>query len=318
MTKLRTCIIGCGDIGYAFDRNGTEPGALSHFKAVMDSDSFELIAVCDKNEEVLKEISDRFKMKVFSEADSMLSEIKPDVTVIASSDETHIPFLLRALDFSPKAVFCEKPLGLTYHEIAKVVDAYSSVNVPLQVNYTRRFVDEFRRMGEIVTSGEIGRIFCATFYYSRGLVHNASHYIDLTNMYFGEPEEVVAISSKEGISEHDKTYSFRMRYNNGMEMVFIGLEPTKISFAEIDFIGTEGRIKFNYRNEIEQYRLTANKTFAGYGMYELNDTSAVRFEAALPNAYSNLYNAVSGREELLSPGSESLKIFEIINRIKEQ
>lgn len=318
MTKLRACLTGCGDIGYRFDKERDGEGALTHFKAMLDSGLFEFCGAADTDEEVLKEISDKYGIPVFTDAVKMWNETKPDVITIASNDETHVPFLRSALDCSPKAVFCEKPLGLCKDEVSEVTAMYESMHVPLQVNYTRRFLNEFSDIGRMLKSGKLGIINSVTFYYGRGLIHNASHYIDLVLMYFGMPEEVVTLSSRSGLGESDFSYSFRLGYKGGMEILFIALQPTRLSFAEIDIVGSEGRIRFNYRNEIEKYAVTSNSRFSGYTMYELTESVPVKFEEALPAAYRNIYGAVMNGDALLCPGSGSIQIFEMINRIKEQ
>ncbi len=318
MTKLRACITGCGDIGYKFDRERRGDGALTHFRAIRDSGLFELCGAADTDEEVLNEISDRHGIPVYTDTVEMWNETKPDVITIASSDETHIPFLKKALESGPKAVFCEKPLGLRRDEVTEITALYEKVRVPIQVNYTRRFLKEFSDIGAMLKSGKLGIINSVTFYYGRGLIHNASHYIDLVLMYFGMPEEVVTLSSRSGLGETDFSYSFRLGYKGGMEVIFIALEPSRISFAEIDIVGSEGRVKLNYMNEIEKYAVTSNRSFSGYMMYELTESAPVKFEEALPAAYRNIYGAITRGEELLCPGSGSVQIFEMIKRIKEQ
>jgi predicted dehydrogenase len=319
LTKLRACLIGCGDIGYGFDSgNVKREGALTHFKALSDSQKFDLCGVADINSSVLDDIRIKYKVAAYSDAAEMLSSERPDVVTIASIDDTHIPFLYEALEFTPKAVFCEKPLGLKMEDVDEIVRKYQEKGILLQVNYTRRFLDEFREIGRNIAEQEIGQVNSVTFYYSRGLVHNASHYLDLVIMYFGIPDEVSTFSSKEGYGNHDRTYSFRLSYSPGPEILFIGLEPSKLSFAEIDIVGSQGRIKFNYRNEIENYRVVSNEQFSGYKMYELISASTVRFEKALPDAYENIYEAVVSGAELKCSGQESVRLFQLINRIKNQ
>ena len=316
MNKLKTCLIGCGDIGYGFDRGRTGEGALTHFKALNNSSHFELCAIAEIDKKVREEIAEKHGTMAYDNAEVMLNNQKPEVVVIASNDETHIPFLKTALKYEPKFVFCEKPLGLSSNEVTEIVNEYEKMNVKLQVNYTRRFLEEFYSIGQDLHSGKIGKLNSVTFYYSRGLVHNASHYLDLVHWYFGVPDIVTTLSSREGLGEHDKSYSFRLGYDEGPEIIFIGLEPSKLSFAEIDFVGSDGRIKFSYKNEIEYFKVVNNPSYNGFQMYELTGSRPVRFDEAMPNAYRNIYDCLTGSANLKCPGSESNKLFETINRIK--
>ncbi|MDQ3019426.1 MAG: Gfo/Idh/MocA family oxidoreductase [Bacteroidota bacterium] len=318
MNKYKVCIIGCGDIGFLFDYDKKIEGALTHFKAFSDSENFEVCAVGEKKNEIRCLIKDNYKTAVYDDYEKMCEEIKPDVIVIASNDESHFEMLNKVLKYKPKLVFCEKPLALKFEEVKKISELYDKAKVPLQVNFTRRFLDEFKDIDDIVRNKKIGEIESATFYYSRGLIHNASHYLDLVLWYFGPPENVLSISSKEGISKEDNTVSFNLSYAKGPEIRFIGLNPTKLSFGEIDFAGTAGRVKVNYKSEVERYKVIENKMFKGYSSYEMYECKEIQFTKALPNAVENIYRALKNNDDLKSPANNSLKIFELINRIKEK
>lgn len=319
MDKFSVALIGCGDIGYLFDQNSKAKGALTHFKAFKQSGNFELKAVSDLRAGIRKMIHSRHGIPVYEDYNRMLREIKPDVVVIASDDESHFRILNDAVKFRPKLVFTEKPLALNYEEVKKAVAKYKKKSILLQVNYTRRFLKEFEEAGQFIKSGEMGKPESAVLYYSRGLIHNASHYIDLIYRYIGETEKnLLKISEKKGISSSDNTVSFDLFYKNGLEVRFIGLNPTKLTFAEIDITGSKGRVKVNCNNEIEYYRVKNNKLFSGYYSYELLKTVKIDYTKALPNAVENIYKSLCGKEQLKSPAENSIKIFKLIKRIKEK
>jgi predicted dehydrogenase len=93
--------------------------------------------------------------------------------------------------------FCEKPLALSYEDVQQIVSLYKEKNIYLQVNFTRRFLKEFYEIEKIISDGKLGQLESVTFYYSRGLIHNASHYLDLINWFIGETEQnLVNVSTK--------------------------------------------------------------------------------------------------------------------------
>lgn len=319
MIKYKVCIIGCGDIGFLFDHKKNTEGALSHFKAFRDSEHFEIKGIAESKKDIRHIIKTEYETAVYEDFNLMCSEKFPEVIVIAANDEAHFDILKKAAVYKPLLVFCEKPLTLDYEETKEIIKIYRDLNIKLQVNFTRRFLDEFYDIKNLINKKVIGDIESVTFYYSRGLIHNASHYLDLVNWYFENAEtELNVVSVKEGLHKHDDTVSFNLIYDNGMEIRFIGLKPSKLSFAEVDFVGTAGRIKINYKNEIEKYKVTENKTFSGYSSYELYETRAIQYQKALPNAVENIYGSLSRDEKLKSPAEQSLKIFELINRIREK
>lgn len=318
MTKYKAGIIGCGDIGFLFDHKRKSEGALTHFKAFGNSRHFRLAAVSERKISTAKLIEKNYGVPAYTDYIKMLDENNFDVISVATNDESHPEILRELVKYKPKLVFCEKPLALNSGEVKKIISLYKKTGIHLQVNYTRRFLDEFHQTGNDIRSGKLGEIESATFYYSRGLIHNASHYLDLVSWYFGSKENhIIKISEKKGISKDDNTVSFNMNYKNGTEIRFIGLNPSKLSFAEIDFVGTKGRIKINYRNEKEKYTVVKNNFYRGYTIYKLTECKPVRFHNALPNAVENIYNVLEGKGESASPAENSLKIFELINRVKE-
>ncbi|HMS63847.1 MAG TPA: Gfo/Idh/MocA family oxidoreductase [Ignavibacteria bacterium] len=319
MIKYNAGIIGCGDIGFLFDHNTKIQGALTHFKAFSDSDKFNLTAASELKKEIRNLIQKEYKTPVYSDYKKMLDENRFDVISIASNDESHIEILENIVKYKPKLVFCEKPLGLNLSEIRSIISLYKKNGILLQVNYTRRFLDEFDLLEKIIKGKKLGEIESMTFYYSRGLIHNASHYLDLINRYIGETEKnLVKVSVKKGISKTDDTISFDMIYKSGLEVRFIGLNPSKLSFAEIDIAGTKGRVRINYKNEIEIYKTVENKIYKGYQIYEMTSCKKIEFSKALPNAVKNIYNVLEGREKMKSGAENSVKIFELINRIKDK
>lgn len=319
MSKYKVCIIGCGDIGFLFDHGKKAEGALTHFKAFNDSGNFEVSAVSEIKKEIRDVIISEYNIPVYDDYGKMCSVVSPDVIVISTNDESHFDILNKVIRYKPKLVFCEKPVALSADEANLISGIYDKAGIPLQINYTRRFLEEFYDIEKIIKENRIGAIESVTFYYSRGLIHNASHYLDLVNWYIGETEKnLFKVSVKNGISENDESVSFDMIYGNGMEVRFICLNPTKLTFGEVDFIGTEGRIKINYKSEIEKYRVIPNRLFKGYNSYELYDTRPIQFMKALPNAVHNINDALSKGEALKSPASNSVKIFELISRIKEK
>ncbi|MBK8982283.1 MAG: Gfo/Idh/MocA family oxidoreductase [Ignavibacteria bacterium] len=97
-TKIFTAaIIGCGDIGYMFDKDkGNELNsdeALTHFRALNISEHFRLVSAADSNVKALSMI-DESEFKKYDDYKKMLEDLNPDVVTIATNDESHYPILI--------------------------------------------------------------------------------------------------------------------------------------------------------------------------------------------------------------------------------
>ena len=89
---------------------------------------------------------------------AMYASPNVDVVHITSPNRAHVEQSLAALA-SGKHVVCEKPLGMTSAETAKVVAAAAKKGAPVfSVNYMCRFIPAILQMRALVRRGELGRI----------------------------------------------------------------------------------------------------------------------------------------------------------------
>lgn len=144
MDKLKIGIIGIGRIGRIHLDNLTK-----HFREV------EVIAACDISSAGRDYALNAGVGKVYENAKEILSHTAVDTVVICSSTDTHPAYVIEAAR-NGKAVFCEKPLGLSISTILEVLDSVKEHNVPLMVAFNRRFDANFKKVRDIVRSGKIG------------------------------------------------------------------------------------------------------------------------------------------------------------------
>jgi hypothetical protein len=188
--KYSVLIIGCGGQGALADAPGTgnEHKFLSFAHAFSRHEGFEHISFYDINED---------KMNIASKIwDGLCDDgCHYDVICIATPDITHYEELwATAKHHAPKLVICEKPIGMDPMEAIGTVDRYKAYNIPLMVNYTRRFIPELQRFKEYSPiRGE-----CR---FNRGWVHTATHAIDFFNMLGIDDYTIEEVKSDERVWE---------------------------------------------------------------------------------------------------------------------
>jgi predicted dehydrogenase len=96
-----------------------------------------------------------------------LLELEPDGVVIATPSALHAEQAAVALERG-MAVFCQKPLGRTAAEVRWVVDAARRADRLLCVDFSYRFTEAMRRIRELVSGGELGRVYAVDLVF-----HNA-------------------------------------------------------------------------------------------------------------------------------------------------
>lgn len=113
--------------------------------------------IFDLNQERVRELCAEYGVKAAGSAEELINSPETDAVLIASWDGTHAD-LTRKCIAAGKPVFCEKPLATTLEDCTEVVRAEKASGRKLvQVGFMRRYDADFRKIKEILDSGELGR-----------------------------------------------------------------------------------------------------------------------------------------------------------------
>lgn len=144
----RVAIIGAGTI--------VQGGHIPNFQS---QPNVSVVALCDVNEERAKAVAaEKNVAQVFSDYKQMLSEVKPDITVIATPNVYHKPMAIAALS-AGSHVLCEKPLALTYADAKEMMDLAAAKGLTLNVGSHYRWSDAIRAAKVQVDAGFFGEIY---------------------------------------------------------------------------------------------------------------------------------------------------------------
>ena len=198
MRRVSIAVVGTGRMGSVHARNLARLIPDAH-----------LAAVCDIRLDVAQAVADELGVaRVVRDFHDLLGDRDIEAILIASSTDTHA-FIMKDVAAAGKHIFCEKPLALDLASIDDALAAVEKGGVGLQVGFNRRFDSSFRRVHEIVESGEMGRP-CILRITSRDPAPPPLEYIrvsggmfldmtihdfDMARFQFGEIDEVQAIGS---------------------------------------------------------------------------------------------------------------------------
>lgn len=155
MTKPRLGFLGVGWIG------------RHRMERVIESGLAEVAGVADASPQLAAQAA---ALAPGAECCASLDELLAqdlDGLVIATPSALHAEQAVQALNRG-LAVFCQKPLGRTGAETARVVEAARAADRLLGVDFSYRGVEAMRRVREIIRGGEIGEVFAANLVF-----HNA-------------------------------------------------------------------------------------------------------------------------------------------------
>ncbi|MEK3731303.1 MULTISPECIES: inositol 2-dehydrogenase [Paenibacillus] len=194
MGTIKVGIIGAGRIGKI------------HIENLQRQGNAEVVAVSDPfADEALRQwAAERGIRTVTKDAAEWMDDPAIQAVFICSPTDTHVPFIKLAAA-AGKHIFCEKPISMEVSQTAEALEAVKAAGVQLQVGFNRRFDHNFKRIKEIVSSGEIGQ----------------PHIVKITSRDPSPPGESY-IRSSGGIFMDMMIHDFDMaRYVSGEEAVTI-------------------------------------------------------------------------------------------------
>lgn len=141
---LRGALIGCGFFAH------------NHMRAWAGLDGVEIVAMCDSDPVKAEAFASTYGARAFTDAATMLAEIRPDFTDIVTTAPSHRPLVELAARFSG-GIICQKPLALTLQDAEAMVGACEQAGVTLLVHENFRWQAPLRTTLAHLRNGTIGK-----------------------------------------------------------------------------------------------------------------------------------------------------------------
>lgn len=214
---LNICVIGMGPIGNTH---------ASIYRALSD---VTLVGVCDRIEERARAGGEKYATSWFTDAQKMISELKPDIVSIATGGfeyaSDHYEPTMQALQGGAH-VLCEKPLsnelakGREMVELARKMDRCFGVDFNHRftpASYTAKKWQDEGRIGELIFLNMnlwIGRQgpFETEFYHMKAL---NPHSVDMIRHFGGDVETVQCFAMKATGRDIYSTQSMNLKFTCG-------------------------------------------------------------------------------------------------------
>jgi len=172
---IKAAIIGCGKI------------ADQHVSAIREIKGCEIVAVCDKEELMAKQLADRFKVKrYFSDLKMLLEATQPDVVHVTTPPQSHYQLGTLLLSAGCHA-YIEKPFTTNAAETEELIRLAVEKNLKITVGHDAQFMYPALEMRKLVHEGYLGgppvhmeSYFCYDLsdpIYAKALLSDKSHWI---------------------------------------------------------------------------------------------------------------------------------------------
>ena len=322
---LKVLIIGCGNIAGGFDADSSAGAtARTHAGAYAAHGQFSISACVepdnDKRAAFMARwgISDGYASvkQLLATHDRAIKSEGFDVISICSPTASHHDDVLHALDLEPKLIFCEKPVCNHLTETENLVQRCIDQGVLLAVNHNRRWDPEVTRLRDQLQSGEWGVIRSVTGIYSKGVLNNGSHMIDLLHDLLGPLTLVDCGTPCIDYSESDPSVPANLVSASGVRISLSCGDARDYSIFELQLVTQRGVIAMEDGGLRWRTRLSAPSAhFAGYKTLEEGRVGGGKYLETMTNAVANIHRAVTAGEALASTGESALKAQRICQQI---
>jgi len=143
---IKIAIVGTGIIG------------LDHIKAISQIDECCVCALCDINEDVVKELANEYNVPYFTDYKDIPSSVDVDAVILNLPHFLHCESTVFFLE-NGIHVLVEKPMANTVEECDRMIAAAKKYNKKLAVGHVQRFFAPNIKIKEIINSGMLGE-FC--------------------------------------------------------------------------------------------------------------------------------------------------------------
>lgn len=306
----KAVIIGCGKIGSEYSEDLQIPGINSHAEAFSLSPDIELVGICDTDDTKLHKCQERWGVRsAYSNYQNMIRETNPDIISVCTPDSSHFQIITSILkESTTRSIIIEKPLATTVKEARKIISIAQKKNVLLVVNYTRRYAKNHTFIRDLIKiKKSIGKIQTISGFYSKGILHNGTHWIDMARFLIGEITSVRGINTRNE-KENDPTLDAYFNFESGICGFLHGCDEKAFSIFEMDIVGTLGRIRIlDQGNTVEYYHIVDDPIYSGYRALQLEKIDHQGLGDVLLHLIQDVVTCLNEGTQPLCSGNDGLR-----------
>lgn len=246
----RVLLVGLGRIGMGYDLRCPASLVLTHARAFTQHPRFELVGGIDPDPAQRRTFVAVYGKPAYADIAEAPSESSPDVVVLGMPTSLHAAQLTAVLQHTtPRAVLCEKPLSYDFGEARAMVAACQGRGVRMFVNYMRRSDPGALEIRDRLRDGRIRGPLKAIAWYSKGLLHNGSHFFNILAFWLGPMLEARIISNGRLWEGLDPEPDALIRFTGG-DVVLVAAREEEFSYCAIELLATNGRLRYDRGGDV--------------------------------------------------------------------
>lgn len=314
-------IVGLGQIGMGYDLNIDPSKAVySHARAFSLHPAFELCGGVDPSATQRAIFESHYGQPVYPDIESALTTEMPSVVVIALPTMLHGAAISTVLSHSmPKVILCEKPLAYDLGEARNMVAVCERAGVNLFVNYMRRSDPGASEVKERIESGAIALPIKGVAWYSKGFLHNGSHFFNLLEFWLGPFVNAQVLDSGRLWDNQDPEPDVLVEFERG-KVVFQAAWEEAFSHYTIELLSPSGRLRYEQGGESIAWQSThPDPNISGYEILRATpEMIGNGMNRCLWHVADQIAEALADRSHNLCTGRQALTTLEAMHQIINQ
>lgn len=318
---FKTIIIGCGNIAGGYDANkASDDWPLTHAGAYSAHNGFEIIACCDPDSGKRKAFQEKWNIPLGVPHPEELADIglKADVVSICSPSALHAQHLKTVLDWQPKLLFCEKPIAPDAQEVKRWVQRYDEAGILFVVNHNRRWAPDICLLKEDFSQQKWGKIHSVSGTYSKGILNNGGHMVDLIHYLLGPTKVIAAGKELYDFWPDDPSVPALLETIDGVPVTLNIAHAQHYAIFEVQLVTERGVLRMESGGMSWSIRSVIDSPdFPGYRTLDGAESHDGRYREAMARAVDNIYQALTKGTDLPSTGATALQAQQICQHIRK-
>lgn len=310
--RIKALIVGCGAIAGGYDEASPESRQiLTHAKAYLRHPRFDIVGCVEPDREKRAKFMWTWEVpKGFSSLAEV--DIDYDVASVCVPTQFHAETLEALLSSPARLVFAEKPLTDDLARSRAIVEAYRAAGKPLAVNYMRRWAPGLVKLKDDIASGRLGSFIKGTAWYTKGLLNNGSHFLDLATFLLGELRPVARLGGVNDGRVEDPTLDVMVRTDRDCPLYLLAANASAYTIFEADLLFADARLRLTDSGfHLVRQSVTRSERFSGYSVLGPAQDSDSGLGQAMLDAVDNIARHLGDGFPLASTGRTALAVQEL-------
>ncbi len=308
--KYKAVIIGAGNIAAQVDAPEDE-FVLTHAHAFNIHSQVELLGFYDMDSKKADESASKWSTKAFASFDEAM-EGSPDIVSVCTNNESHFNVLLDICNHpnKPKLIICEKPATLNSKDTLEIINISKEKGISILVNHVRRFDPFVQSLAKKLDSGEYGKVLSSSAIYTKGILHNGTHVIDLARLFLGEASESEVLCSVDDYNNDfsDKTIGAFIEFDKCGQFHLMAGDERKYSCLQFEMFCEKARLSFtDLGSKFLLQPVIDDPVFKGYKILGPTTEKNINFDKSMLYVVDNAVNFLDSGQELFCDINDTYK-----------